>query len=951
MSGFARKIGVVIVAILVGTAPCNLAFAEIKVSDFEEEWAQNDILFYNPAECTEGGGNKTCVLPTGDQITWIGDSYSVGAQSIIEAEFSGISFGNGVDNQNSYIQVSKTVSGGSAGNPSGFTILQDIINGGGLKPYLVFALGTNDGWDNGKVEQFNSIMAGHDDTQVVLVNSKTLNNNYAASNATLSAMAEAHSNYHLADWASVAKNEYYANDREGIHPVTGYAAWVDVIKEALPKNCSGELCGSNAREKYWSALSNHFGPAVAAGVMGNIDMEGGYSPTMMEQTPYLKAYDLGSKTWVNGWSWDSYFNSDDRPTGIGAFQITSGRASYLHYINDTEPGLIKYFKDPGTYSMSDGDALMALIGEEDFDKMVGLEIEWMYKTLEGHFDFDLNAFQNMSDAGEAAKYFLIHYERPANQSASMQQQRAEAGQKVYSELKDFQCSTGGQNSGSGSAGDTSSGSNVKYDATDAELEKILKFAVWESEKIGEGYRMIISKILDNYEIGGSRQKGNTAGLINYMETGADFIYRNDYDEYARTRPNVTINAEQLETAKVTIIDGGRTTTAGKSSMTNDKKRGVNYCSKDNKKAGNGKIAETAALMSWPVQNWQTEADDYKEDRAGYCNNGSGWQPYVFDTDPCKSIPRDFYRNNVRPGLYGWLDCGVFALGVLRYLDLVTDEAAAGGQPGAGKYFRAHPDEWQEVDAHTEADLKPGDVIWDADVGNGGKGNHGHIIIYVGQKYGGEYGNIAHASAQTRVGEIGSLYSDLSEWTVFRYVGDKLGGGDIDENGLTFEQAVTFMKHYGANKNDSSRNAAPYTWDNCNGGGSNCVTFSNFFLNKFTDTPYAGGDGSTLVGNLSGAPTGSEPKVWAVFSVTPNHTGVILGYHDGKWIVGHASCSNPGRGEGSGVPTNPGWLISDGSGIVVVNEDINAAMVEYGNPRYAYPRVDMDKISTYLDTGE
>ena len=196
--------------------------------------------------------------------------------------------------------------------------------------------------------------------------------------------------------------------------------------------------------------------------------------------------------------------------------------------------------------------------------------------------------------------------------------------------------------------------------------------------------------------------------------------------------------------------------------------------------GAARIAEVAALMSWPVQGWQTGADDYNASRIGKCSGGYlGWVDYQFDTAPCMTNPRDFYKNNVSPGLYGYLDCGVFVMGVLKYLGLVDATVAAGGQPYAGQNLRADPD-WEEIENNgSEDNLRPGDVLWDGDVSLGGSGLHGHIIIYLGEKYGGDYGVIAHASAQTRVGEVSGIYS-IGDWHIFRYVGDKLGS-DEDEN--------------------------------------------------------------------------------------------------------------------------------------------------------------------------
>lgn len=181
---------------------------------------------------------------------------------------------------------------------------------------------------------------------------------------------------------------------------------------------------------------------------------------------------------------------------------------------------------------------------------------------------------------------------------------------------------------------------------------------------------------------------------------------------------------------------------------------------------------------------------------------------------------------------------------------------------------------------------------------------------------------------------------------------------IDDNGLTFEQAKRFMMNYGANKNNSSRDAVGDAhWGYCGGGGSNCATFSHFFVNKFTNLTYGDGDGFEVVDNLarenSSITVERSPRVWSVFSTTPNHTGIILGYHDGEWIVGHASCNRGKAGlRGKGNGGDGTWSgAGTGSGFVVKNSDIGKAMVVSGNPKYAYLDVDPNAIKSYLENGE
>ena len=178
-----------------------------------------------------------------------------------------------------------------------------------------------------------------------------------------------------------------------------------------------------------------------------------------------------------------------------------------------------------------------------------------------------------------------------------------------------------------------------------------------------------------------------------------------------------------------------------------------------------------------------------------------------------------------------------------------------------------------------------------------------------------------------------------------------GGGTISEGGLNEEQAKKFMMNYGENKNNESRKAmGDYLWNTCNGGGSNCVSFSVFFLEKFTSTKNLGttGNGEHVVKHLRNArklPTGKTPKVGAVFSWSGGrygHTGVVLGIQGDNVIVGHASCGNSGKGRGDGTQRG------GGSGFILTGK-VNDPKTWLGHlpDEFAYPEVDMSAVASYV----
>ncbi len=224
-----------------------------------------------------------------------------------------------------------------------------------------------------------------------------------------------------------------------------------------PEQCatgSSGVCGSTAKEMYWSALRQTFGEVPAAGIMGNIMHEGGFNPVLVEACDHLNPFDFRQGTWKSGWSWEIYSTGvgQPHPSGVGAFGTTSERAKY---IQSAPEDLLQYFQHPELYSFcgcsgapglggapTSGDALLAKIGETDFGRLVKLDVDFLTGALERLPSFDLEAFKEMTDPGEAAVYFSMHYEKCQGcleaGSATNQGRRA-SGQKAYDEFADFAC--------------------------------------------------------------------------------------------------------------------------------------------------------------------------------------------------------------------------------------------------------------------------------------------------------------------------------------------------------------------------------------------------------------------------------------------------------------------------------------------------------------------------------
>ena len=215
---------------------------------------------------TYANGGPNCDEISGEDITWIGDSYSTGAQPIIEREFPGISFGGPVNTDQSYIQDCKFVAIdtdclANPTNPSGLKVLQRIIDSGDLKPYLVMALGTNGDWSESSIQELQNILSPYPDTKVILVTARTTLSDYSHSNELLKNLASSNENYSLADWAAVYDTQYFGNDSE--HPTTngGYEKWVGLISDAIN---SSKVC--NSQEGTCSGSSDSITAGEAAGI-------------------------------------------------------------------------------------------------------------------------------------------------------------------------------------------------------------------------------------------------------------------------------------------------------------------------------------------------------------------------------------------------------------------------------------------------------------------------------------------------------------------------------------------------------------------------------------------------------------------------------------------------------------------------------------------------------------
>lgn len=242
---------------------------------------QNGIYYYDPSaeDCDPNSvAGATSSKPAGDKITWIGDQYTVNAESIIKSRLTGVDI---------HAKDGRSIQETKGGVSPGLTVLSNLKTQNKIRDYVVFALGLNDKGNDKVEDAINEIVSNylsHDQT-LILVTVRTKNTSYDKVNKQLKNVAKAHDNVIVADWDAIAKehtSEYF--DSEGSEPNTvGYKAWVDTIYSALPGGV-GTLSGNGNEEKVWNyfATANIAGvsdnAAVIAGIMGNLQQESGFDP-------------------------------------------------------------------------------------------------------------------------------------------------------------------------------------------------------------------------------------------------------------------------------------------------------------------------------------------------------------------------------------------------------------------------------------------------------------------------------------------------------------------------------------------------------------------------------------------------------------------------------------------------------------------------------------------------
>lgn len=232
---------------------------------------------------------------------------------------------------------------------------------------------------------------------------------------------------------------------------------------------------STTEEKIWRYLVGVAGmtKAGAAGVMGNMEAESGIQTNNVQNgmgysdEAYTSGVDNGS---ISEYS----FVHDSR--GYGLVQWTYYSLKQTLYNNTKGRGK----------SISDLEGQLVTLVEQLKSGYSGL---W-------------NTLTTSNDVQECAVAFLLQYERPANQSSSVQSYRTSLAQKWYDKFKDLDIS-GGSSSSYGTE------LVIEYDRKDPLIEEF-GYAVEDTENPNLGKKMKAQKEKSSYRVSAI----NTAELFN-----------------------------------------------------------------------------------------------------------------------------------------------------------------------------------------------------------------------------------------------------------------------------------------------------------------------------------------------------------------------------------------------------------------------------------------------------
>ena len=239
-----------------------------------------------------------------------------------------------------------------------------------------------------------------------------------------------------------------------------------------PSSIGGKavVSGSTAKEKIWSGLkSMGVTDEVAAGIMGNIQGESGFSPARYEDS------------FKGVWETFDWENDSAKAHGVGLIQWSGGRrVNLFKYTRGINSYLVdEYLKKPGTYAALDGDSFIkAAKSEAEADALYSIELTFLIEEMKGESTY-AQVFNETTVSG-AAVSFSVNVEgcstcTATSDNTKARRDNAEAIFKEFSGKTSFG-SGSAANTGGGTQAAASDGSNVTWigdSITDMAKDEIL----------------------------------------------------------------------------------------------------------------------------------------------------------------------------------------------------------------------------------------------------------------------------------------------------------------------------------------------------------------------------------------------------------------------------------------------------------------------------------------------
>lgn len=533
-----------------------------------------------------------------------------------------------------------------------------------------------------------------------------------------------------------------------------------------PSSTNG-VSGSSNQEKVWGFLkASGLSDEQAAGVMGNIRQESGFSPNVQNTTAKFPSGAWGLAQWTDG-----------------------RRQSVVKAIQEKHPEVMSYYAEQYG-GLPDQNGVSPGVPVDVNDKFLIVELEFLiqeskargldavgiseYIDKYGAGDSEWETLKRITDVTDAVFFWERSFERSGNSHGSVMEQRVKPAMEFYEKFK-----------GTGGSGTTSSPATPKVTFIGDSITEGMRSNLMSTfpgsnveAKVGEGIQWVISKLdtatlndtvvinigtNDNFPVDKAKEmlnrlKGKKVYLVNNFGKGgsANFeIINGGITSVASEYTNVTI----IDWKKVAESNGGREALYKPDGYhINDDKGRELYIKllKDSlgsattstggaceSAAPTGDIQAYALKYAWP--KWRGKDITKKPE-------------YAAANDAAVKEGR-YIGGRIYPGV----DCGGFVT------TIVHDSGFDKGYNYGGKISNGASntvtqeqwvnENWQKLGSGSSinvADLKPGDVAF----------SPGHTFIFVGAIEGFE-SDIASASLDERAPVAGNESKVASDVTWYR----------------------------------------------------------------------------------------------------------------------------------------------------------------------------------------